>query len=80
MHAPMIISAPEQSRTDGTFCAPTIRRGQGTLICFLGSAGPEHEVGVTIWLSLYLKEEATRASRRLVCWAHLSRLRMGRSV
>jgi hypothetical protein len=32
------------------------------------------------WLSLYLKEGATRASRRLVGWAYLSLLRMGRSV
>ena len=31
-------------------------------------------------LFLYLKERATRASRRLVCQAYLSLLRLGRSV
>ena len=52
----------------GQLCTPRVRRtrarGRSNLTC----------------LSLYLKEGATRALPRLVCWAYLSLLPMGRSV
>jgi hypothetical protein len=48
MHAPMIISAPDLVAYRRNVLCTGESVGRGSLICFLGSAGPGREVGVAV--------------------------------
>ena len=77
MRAPMIISAPDLVvyRRNILCAGESVGTGIADLLPRVRRTRARGRSNLT-WLSPYLKEGATRASRRLVCWAYLSLLRM----